>query len=433
MRTRVIPADTTILMVDDDPDILAATEATVRSGGYATITGATAAEAVALAKRHRPALLLLDVVLPDGNGVEVAKRLKQDPSLEGLFVVLLSGERISGEDQTLGLHEGLADGYITKPIARTELLARIESFLRIHDAQAHLRASNRLLAQAEAIGHVGSWRVGLLGGEQTWSDESVRILGVDPSASEGDWLEVVRTAVHPKDRERFDSWVAAASMLDGPSREDFRIVRPDGEVRWVCAHGAVELGDSGEAVALAGILHDVTDSKHVEEERVDHLTEAANVDRLTGLHNLRGFDLVAEQVIAQAQRARQGVGLIFCDMDGLKAINDAFGHVQGDRALIDTTSILKFTLRSADAIARIGGDEFVVLTLGSERSAILHLNERLQEGFDFFNATNERPYRLSLSSGTAWCEPGEPCRLEELKATADSDMYAEKLRRRRSR
>jgi diguanylate cyclase (GGDEF)-like protein len=182
-------------------------------------------------------------------------------------------------------------------------------------------------------------------------------------------------------------------------------------------------------VLVAGILHDVTDSKRDEQLRVETLEEVANVDRLTGLHNLRGFDLVAEQAIAQAQRAGQGIGLIFCDMDGLKSINDAFGHAQGDRALQDATSILKFTLRNADAIARIGGDEFVVLALGGDSQSVLSLNERLQEGFEFFNSTNERPYQLSMSAGTAWCEPGGPCSLEALKATADAEMYAEKARR----
>ena len=111
-------------------------------------------------------------------------------------------------------------------------------------------------------------------------------------------------------------------------------------------------------------------------------------------------------------------------------INDEFGHAQGDRALQDAASILRFTLRSADAMARVGGDEFIVLAQGDSEEALERLNERLQEGFDFFNATNQRPYTLAMSSGTAWCEPGTRCRLEELKSLADAQMYGEKLRRR---
>ena len=178
------------------------------------------------------------------------------------------------------------------------------------------------------------------------------------------------------------------------------------------------------------MIEDITDRKRAEEERVGHLENAANVDRLTGLNNLRGFELLAKQAIAQAQRANQGVGLIFCDLDGLKTINDEFGHVQGDKVLQDVASILTYTLRSADAIARIGGDEFIVLAVDGSRDAVVRLGKRVQEGIELFNATTARPYRIALSSGTAWRDAGTVCRLDELKAEADADMYADKERRR---
>ena len=293
-----------------------------------------------------------------------------------------------------------------------------------------LDRERELLAQAESIGHIGSWRVGLRGGERSWSDEAVHILGFVPSTIGSDDFAALREAVHPEHRGVFEEWLKAATASAEPIRADFRILRPDGEVRWVCAHGAMEVDDEDGSPLFAGVLHDVTDSKTIEEERLGNLEQAANADRLTGLHNLRGFELLAEQAMAQARRANQGVGLIFCDVDALKAINDEFGHAQGDRALQDVASVLTFTLRSADAIARIGGDEFIVLATGGERSAVERLNERLQEGFDFFNATTARPYRISLSSGIAWSEPGETPVFERLKAAADRAMYAEKLRRR---
>ncbi len=141
-------ADITILIIDDDPEALEATELTVRSAGYSTVVGGTAAEAIALAAQHRPTLVLLDVCLPDGDGVDVARQLKRDPALDGLFIILLSGERTSAEDQAQGLQEGLADGYVTRPIARREFLARIEAFLRIHDVQSRLRAAMRELERS---------------------------------------------------------------------------------------------------------------------------------------------------------------------------------------------------------------------------------------------------------------------------------------------
>jgi diguanylate cyclase (GGDEF)-like protein/PAS domain S-box-containing protein len=295
-------------------------------------------------------------------------------------------------------------------------------------AESELNRERALLAQAERIGHIGSWRL-CPGGEARWSEEAVRILGFLPPSDDGDGFEALRCAVHPDCGVDFEKWVMEVFASREPCRGDFRIVRPNGDTRWICAHGQSEEGEAGGPALVAGILHDVTESKQDEQLRVEGLEQVANVDRLTGLHNLRGFDLVAEQAIAQAERAKQGIGLIFCDMDGLKSINDAFGHAQGDRALQDATSILKFTLRNADAIARIGGDEFVVLAVGGDSQSVLSLNERLQEGFEFFNSTNERPYQLSMSAGTAWCEPGGPCSLEALKVTADAEMYVEKTRR----
>jgi diguanylate cyclase (GGDEF)-like protein/PAS domain S-box-containing protein len=281
-------------------------------------------------------------------------------------------------------------------------------------AEIEAERQRALLAQAEAIGHIGSWRVGLQAdGVREWSEEAIRVLGLGASGAGDDGFEAFYTAVHPDDRHVLEGWSDAIQSTTEPCPAEFRIVRPDGETRVVCVHGARETGESDGEVTVAGIVHDVT-------------------ERLTGRHNLRGFDLLVEHAMAQAMRAGQGVGLIFCDLDGLKAINDEFGHGQGDRALQDVASILKFTLRSADAIARIGGDEFIVLAIGGDGAAVGRLNERLQEGFSFFNATTARPYRIAVSSGTAWCEPGEPCAFEQLKASADSEMYAEKLRRTRA-
>ena len=296
-------------------------------------------------------------------------------------------------------------------------------------AEDELRRKEVLLAETEAAGHVGSWRTDLVTGARVWSDEAARILGFDPSIDGGDVLEALCAGIYPEDRGEFDGWELAVSGAEGSRRSDFRIVRPDGEVRWVCAHGSLEVSDDGEPVAIAGILHDVTESRHAEEQRTSELEQVANCDSLTGLYNLRGFELVAGQTIAQARRSKQSIGLIFCDVDDLKSINDELGHAQGDGALVDATSILRSTLRDADVIARMGGDEFVVLTVDGGHDALHQLNQRLQEGFELFNATEDRPYRLSMSSGTAWCAPDEFCGLEALKATADREMYASKLHR----
>ena len=97
----------TLVVVDDDPDVLRATARTLQMAGYQVVTGVNAAQALTLTRQHLPALLLLDVMLPDGNGVDVARQVKSDAALAGVFVILLSGLKVSSEDQAQG--EGAVD------------------------------------------------------------------------------------------------------------------------------------------------------------------------------------------------------------------------------------------------------------------------------------------------------------------------------------
>jgi PAS domain S-box-containing protein len=144
-RAAPSPGPTTILVVDDDPDVLWSTSKILRDAGFVVLEGAGAVDAIKLTQEHCPALVLLDVNLPDGNGIDVALQIKKDPLLSSVFVVLCSGERISSKDQVDGLRQGLADGYIIRPVGKDELIARIDAFLRIRATQEALRESEERL------------------------------------------------------------------------------------------------------------------------------------------------------------------------------------------------------------------------------------------------------------------------------------------------
>jgi PAS domain S-box-containing protein len=137
-----------ILVIDDDSEVRESTVRILEKAGFRVVSGGTVADAVRLTLQHRPALVLLDVVLPDGSGVDAARTLKQDPALADVFIILLSGFRISPEKQAEGLSKGLADGYITRPFSQADFIARIDAFLRIRATQESLRkseAKHRLL------------------------------------------------------------------------------------------------------------------------------------------------------------------------------------------------------------------------------------------------------------------------------------------------
>ncbi len=126
--------DVKILVVDDDPDVLFATARVVKKGGYQTITAGSGKETLEKIASEMPDLILMDVVMPDIEGPELCRRIKEDPNLKGIYVVLTSGSRVESEQQADGLDSG-ADGYIARPLTNREFLSRVNAMVRILRAE----------------------------------------------------------------------------------------------------------------------------------------------------------------------------------------------------------------------------------------------------------------------------------------------------------
>lgn len=133
-----------VLVVDDDPCTVELMVSLLQDEGFATLEAGNGKEALDLVRRERPELVLLDVVLPDLNGREVCARIKEDPELKDVFIILISGHEITREKRIMGLESG-ADEYLSKPVQIAELVARIRSFIRIHEASEALRSANESL------------------------------------------------------------------------------------------------------------------------------------------------------------------------------------------------------------------------------------------------------------------------------------------------
>jgi diguanylate cyclase (GGDEF)-like protein len=155
--------------------------------------------------------------------------------------------------------------------------------------------------------------------------------------------------------------------------------------------------------------------------------EMAVTDELTGLKNRRGFFLLAEQLIKAANRQKTKIWFIFIDVDGMKSVNDKYGHSEGDVSLIATAGILRNTFRESDVLARIGGDEFAAIITSAGENGGDAIRGRLQGNLDLYNAGMIKPYRLSFSAGIIYCDPAEtPCSIEALLKKADELMYESK-------
>ena len=218
-----------------------------------------------------------------------------------------------------------------------------------------------------------------------------------------------------------------------------REVRPDGRVSWVSTTKVPLRTRAGRVIGIFGLSRDITERKLAEQHSQLQATELEGLaaqleqltlhDELTGLYNLRGLELLGGSALERAKRDGSPLCVLFMDLDGLKAINDGFGHAAGDSALVAAASVLRDALRHTDVIGRIGGDEFAAVLVGTTAAEAGDLCERVRRGS---HARSPEDHSLSVSIGIAAAGPCEADTLDDLIAAADDAMYEGRRRRRRT-
>jgi diguanylate cyclase (GGDEF)-like protein len=163
---------------------------------------------------------------------------------------------------------------------------------------------------------------------------------------------------------------------------------------------------------------------------LEQVRQLAVADELTGLMNRRGFLLLAEHQRSLADRNGTALSLVFVDIDRFKSINDTFGHEEGNRALKELARLLQRTFRRSDVVARIGGDEFIIMMPEINPEGMNIVLDRVRSNLAALNNENGFPWRLSISLGVAVYDSTQPVTLEALMATADQSMYQAKQRSR---
>jgi diguanylate cyclase (GGDEF)-like protein/PAS domain S-box-containing protein len=180
-----------------------------------------------------------------------------------------------------------------------------------------------------------------------------------------------------------------------------------------------------EVTGVAAFAKDITTRKRAElklAQRAETLHYLAVVDQLTHLYNRRGFLELGGALLREARAASQPVTVLFCDLDGLKTLNDQLGHAAGDAAICSGGEALSESMRKSDLVARLGGDEFVVLAVGIEDETVLI--DRIEKKLTTKN--------IRMSIGVAKDEPGdESLTLEQLIERADAAMYEAKMARKK--
>ena len=403
-----------ILVVDDKPENLHLLSDTLSSQGYDIKGVINGKMALMVANAVVPDLILLDVVMPEMNGYQVCQQLKANKVTKDIPIIFLSASNNS-EDRVKALTAGGVD-YINKPFQINEVLLRINNQLQLQAARreilkfntelevkiqertAQLEAANRELQQEITERHELTKLLrqseekleSILNSleEVVWSADVAtnNLLFLNPAAQKVYGRPVAELlanpnllveSIHPEDRDRLEPYLDPADARINDI--EYRIVQPDGEIRWVWERSRLIYDDAGTANRRDGIISDITERKKIESE----LSYEAKHDSLTNLPNRSAFIERVQQALYQSQQDPEYLfAVMFVDLDRFKTINDSLGHLVGDELLIAIAQILLDCSRKGDFVARLGGDEFTILldriqTITEADAIARRINDRL--------------------------------------------------------
>ena len=338
----------------------------------------------------------------------------------------------------------LAGALILLPILITGRLLRERQvhFRELKARETELEQLSRRLTLALDTSKVGVWEMNMVDRSQIWDDRINQMYGLPTDGGERtyqDWQNVL----HPEDLARAEAdFVRGVDA--GTFESQFRIRQPSGDICHIRSIGTLYTGNDGDARVL-GINWDITADVTLNEElrRATQLTEARNHelelarvriehnalhDSLTGLPNRRYLDDMLKRHAATGYQDSASMALLHIDLDRFKQINDTLGHAAGDAMLIHASAVLRDNCSSADFVARIGGDEFVVLTPASQGDIHLAtLAERIVRQMRQPVTYEGHECRFGVSIGIA-ADRGKPIDVKRLLINADIALYRAKAR-----
>ena len=296
------------------------------------------------------------------------------------------------------------------------VVATIEDVTQQMEARAETERLTQMLDASSDF--VVVWRVTT--GETLWANAVTRAM-LEIPLSDGS----PRRLTHLLDRsvrERFAAETAAILESSDVWHGELTLRHPRRGPVPVSATGVVQRADDGSIDTVALVARDISELKAAE-ERLRHL---ANHDPLTGLPNRSLLTDHLDDAIARHRRGSEGLAVVFCDLDGFKEVNDRLGHVVGDVVLTEVARRLAVATRDVDLVARVGGDEFVVVCEEVSLAEIEEIADRLVAAVAPPILAGGETVLLSCSAGVAYVEPGEVADPDRLLLVADRVMYEAK-------
>ena len=312
-----------ILLVDDQPAKLLTYQAILGDIGENLLSASNATEALELLLKNEVAVVLIDVYMPDIDGFQLAAMIRNHPRFEKTALIFISAILLTDVDRLRGYEMGAVD-YVPVPVIPEVLRAKVKVFVelyrktrqleqlnreleaRVAERTAALAASTRQLRQSErlrslalAAGQMGSWEWNGARGSTVWDQGQCEIFGVDPSTFVPT-VDSVRPLISPGDFELLERAFRKLSKNANTFQTEFRVLRPNGEVRWCTGTAIANFDEQGRLIWLSGVTADITERKRAEErqillaEEVDHrarnvVAVVQSIMRLTRADTIDGY------------------------------------------------------------------------------------------------------------------------------------------------
>lgn len=444
-----------ILVVDDIATNRMILRAKLSAAYFEVFQAENGAEALEKTEQLQPDIILLDVLMPDMNGFEVCKKLKENPKTAHIPVIMVTA-LINAGDRLRGLECG-ADDFLSKPINDLALLSRVRNLLRAKFMldELHLRdkttqdlglgtpASARadvkpLPGRAVLVprdGVMGQVWEQALGGQKgltvsTLFDEHT-VIGLAPA----DLPDVF--VIHARLGQFGDGLRLVSYLRSRPRTRHVGVILvvPEGDLE--TAAKGLDLGATDyifEPVDRSELIVRLTSQirrKQISDRLRDNVTDTLRLavqDPLTGLYNRRYAMQHLEKIIERSRQSEKGFALMLLDIDKFKRVNDTCGHAVGDQVLKEFSRRIQENLRGVDLVSRIGGEEFLVAMPDTTESQARKASERLRRviGKSAFNAgAQSADLHITVSIGVALGDPGAKD-VNALICQADKALYASK-------
>ncbi len=422
-------AGASILLVGDDREELCALAAVLEPIDAACVLATSSAAALAIAREHDLAAVVMDVELADRDGFATAAEMRAEPRCAHTPIVFVTDRRFQS---TLIAHAytlGALD-YVLRPYEPALLRAKLATLVALQRKDDALRASEGRFRIAFEHAPIG---IAILDPQGRWLDVNARLgqmLGRPPE----DLLENPPFGLgHLTDADD-DRDLFTALAADSTVTVERRLFCTSASTLWTAIHVALVRDQNGEPLHLICQVEDVSERKAAEESLNKRIAYLAYHDELTGLPNRSMFREHLDLALARGARHGESIAILNLDLNRFKLVNDSLGHAAGDQLLAEAAARLAGAVRASDLVARMGGDEFVVLLADIEPGNERAVAERVAGAI---HATLERPFtiagtdcQIGTSIGIA-VFPHDPSGIvqpdpEALLREADTAMYEAK-------